>query len=470
MCLLQIEAGVIENGRAEKSGTNTMGGNVYCGGTMVMTGGTIRGGYAHFGGNVQVQGAAAVFTMQGGVICDGTAGYKTDVADLCTGQASNEKGFAMFRMEGGYIETAAYSQGNILLTGTTDTANAVRVVVKKPGDRLVIQGTYTGHIDLVLNDDQYLGLPAGARIGKADNADISGAIINLPDYPDMELAVQGSDLVLRNKTMVLVNGTAYHDMTSAVSAYNTSGGQMRLMTNGLQISGLRRDLHLDLNGKRLLGVQTGSYTLYCKDSATDDFSSPTESAYGALPAGTAYQPEEGYLAVTDGDWISFHRYEIALTAVNLRPGNAGIYYSTCFRGDEVFRAQVQRYGVAVSLEDGKWQQQLAKGENCVWMESARWTAGDTATNSVLIQDIMKPTLTDAQNSQRAQLPVYGICFVQLKDGRQLFGQACGYSLRQVLEQFDSSGQSIPTTVLDMYKTYASVMSPWNLPRIKTAAQ
>ena len=107
-------------------------------------------------------------------------------------------------MEGGYVETAVYSQGQITLTGTTHGEKPVRVVVKVPGQRLTIEGTYTGNIQLVLNDDKYLNLPVGSKIGNANNADISGATISLADYPELTVAIQGNDLVLQEKYILIL--------------------------------------------------------------------------------------------------------------------------------------------------------------------------------------------------------------------------------------------------------------------------
>ena len=363
---LNIAGGSIENGRAEKSGTNTMGGNIYCGGTMTMTGGIIQGGYSHFGGNVQVQGASAQFTMQGGVIRGGTAGYKTDVADLCTGQASSDKGYANFRMEGGYIETAAYSQGMITLTGSTDGDQPVRVVVKVPGERLTIEGKYTGNIQLVLNDDKYLNLPVGSKIGNANNADISGATISLADYPDLTVAVQGNDLVLQEKSVV------------------------------------------------------------------------------------------------------------ALTEVSLRPGNTGLYYSGSFVCDQTVQEKVVRYGVMMTLEQANeayWNRLLTDpGKGSGLCVEGSGPIADQTLNSVLLKDIFKIELSDAENQQRGEMQVYCVAYLVLENGRRVFSDTVSYSMKDVLEQFDAGTGEIPAAVTELYRAYESVLSNWDLPRIANSAK
>lgn len=474
---LYMESCRISLGRAEKPNkptATTMGGNLYCAGSFVMTGGDILAGYAYYGGNVQLQGATASFIMRGGSIYGGMAGYKTDVADLCTGQSSSENGLAQFRLEKGYIETAAYSQGKITLTGQNlYQETPMRVVVKVPGERLFIEGTYTGNINLVLNDANYLDLPAGSKIGNAVNADISGATINLLDYPDMEVVVQGSDLVLQRKALLAVNDTPYYTVSEGVAAYNTAGGWMKLLEKDLEITGLSRDLNLDLNGCNVAAVDTGSYSLNCKDTATDDYSSETAFTYGHLPAGTACTAAEGYLvAVTDGDGISFHKYELAVTEVNLRPANAGMYYTCTFLGDEAVMAQVSRFGVAMSLNtdmtEEKWIQQITQDSDCktyVWYAGSAWTVGQAEANGVLVQNILREELTDAENQYRAELPISGVNFVELSDGTWLFGNSCCYSFREAMELANDTLPSFSTALLRLYKTYKTVMADWDVPKI-----
>ena len=472
---LHITAGTVSGGRAEKGTASTMGGNIYTAGTFLMEGGLITGGYAYYGGNVQVQSKTASFTMRGGLIEKGTAGYKTDVADLCTGQSSSEGGLSTFRMEGGYIAGAAYAQGTIILAGTNGGDAPMRVVVKAPGERLFIEGSYRGNIDLVLNDANYQGLSAGAKVGNATNADLSGANIHLPDYPELELAVSGSDLVLKAPAAATVNGTQYDTVSAAVTAYNKTGGTMVLLQDGLEISGLQRDLSLDLNGFDVAAVHTGSYKLICKDTATDDYSSASRDTYGTVPAGTACQAAAGYLKVTADNEISFHRYSLAMTQVNLRPGNTGIYYTCDFRGDELVRSQVASFGVAMSLQTGMTRNDwistvTADTENKLHVTwDGAWTDRGV-TNSVLVSGILKETASLQENSYRSGLKVNGVNFLRLADGSWLFGETCSYSLRDIVEAANDTCETIPDSLVQLYKTYESLMSQWDTGRIAAAAK
>lgn len=473
---LTVTGGEIYGGRAEKGTASTMGGNVYTNGTFTMEGGSITGGYAYYGGNVQVQNNTASFTMRGGEIYGGSAGYKTDVSDLCTGQSSKETGYSLFRMEGGYVGIV-YIQGQVVLAGTTEGTTPVRVVVKAPGERLTVEGAYTGNIHLVLNDSNYLNLPVGSQVGLASKADISGATIALLDYPDMQLKVSGSNLVLGLKPVAAVGGKDYDTVASAVAAYNTAGGWLVVKKADLELSGLTRDLMLDLNGYPVAKVDTGRYKLICKDSATDDFSSPTADSYGSIPAGTAYETEDGYLAVTQGGQVSFHRYALTVANVNLRPAKTGIYYGCLFQGDELVKAQVAEFGVAMSLKNGMTSQnwidsitQDTENKTHISYDGSRWTVGDAQSNGVIVRNILKQDLSDRKNQSRGESKVHGVNYVQLKDGQWLFGNTESYSIRDIVETVNETFDSFPAELLDLYRAYEPVMCLWDTDRIAAAAK
>ena len=56
-----------------------------------------------------------------------------------------------------------------------------------------------------------------------------------------------------------------------------------------------------------------------------------------------------YIAVTNQGFTKFHALDLKLTNVTLRTNEAGIYYKATMDCDAVLAAQVQCYGVAVSL-------------------------------------------------------------------------------------------------------------------------
>lgn len=474
--MLVMHGGELRDGVANKA-SSAMGGNVYCGGSFQMEGGSISGGSAYFGGNVQVQGASASFTMTGGKIFGGKAGYeKPAVADLCTGQVSTGTELSLFRMEGGYIEAGIYSQGKLILTGTNDGDTPMYVYVKVPEERLFIEGQYTGNIIFAPNDNKVLS--DGAKVGNVIDADFSGATIQLKDYPAMELAAEGDSLLLRKKAEAYVNGVPYATIAEAVSAYNSQdGGWLKLNAVNLKISGVTRDLYLDLNGNKVASINTGGHKLIGKDSATDDYSSSTTDSYGSLPIGTSCQAADGYLATMVNNRTTFHKYTLELTHVNLRPSSAGIYYTSVFRGDEAVQVRVNRFGVALSLDTDMtrqgWIDSITQDEfglSHVWFSGEWWTTGQAETNGVLVRNIMKQALSAQQNKNRANRQISGVSYVQLRDGTWLFGETVSYSLQDVVETINDTMTQFPDGLLDMYRAYEDVMSAWKTDRIAKAAK
>jgi len=174
---------------------------------------------------------------------------------------------------------------------------------------------------------------------------------------------------------------------------------------------------LDLAGYDITGTLTVDGTLTVKDSATDDYD-VSDGVYGEI-TGTVtgtLQAAEGYLAAANG----FHKFGGQyISHVNLRPGDAGIYYTATFLADEVLMQELET-GVAVSLVD-------LPGTDFETDADTLYTAG---TNSVVIENILTG---DANDADRAIRDIYAVSYVKLKDGTVLVSDAnIAYSLYDVL--------------------------------------
>jgi len=177
------------------------------------------------------------------------------------------------------------------------------------------------------------------------------------------------------------------------------------------------DLVLDLNGCDITGNLTVDGTLTVKDSATDDYTVAdgkcgeiTGTVTGTLVAA------DGYIAAGDG----FHKFDQYISHINLRPGDAGIYYSAAILYDEVLAEEIETSGVAVSLVD-------LPGSDFETDADTRYCAD---TNSVIIENILTG---DAEDPDRAIRDIYAASYVKLKDGTILTSDAnIAYSLYDVL--------------------------------------
>ena len=454
-------------------GTSTAnGGNVYTEGAFTMTGGSVTNGTANYGGNIQVQNSAATFTMTGGTVSGGTGQGSSLTANVCTSTNTH------FRMEGGYIAgSGAYVQGLATLTGSTDGQVAMKV--KQSAERLTFEGTYTGQITLSDPDNTY---GVGSVVAKLSNANIGGATITLAAMPENSyLAIEGDTLMIKQHTILAaVGGADYIDLAAAIAAYNEEGGWLTVKTENLAIGGLTRDLCLDLNGYAVASVNTGEYALTVKDSATDDYVGQT---YGSIPAGTAYTAQANYLAVTEEGRVSFHKYALEITEVTLKTAKAGLNYKCYIAGDQKVKDQVSEFGIAMNVYKPSTEQDIfldSQNKTHVWRSGSLWQTGEAGQelNGVGVIYIMKTTdytndggvLTDAENQNRAQIPVYGRAYMVLKNGTYILGDPVSRTFKEVTEAIDREyypnlGDS-QKYMQNLYKAFQGVMSSWELLNLK----
>lgn len=231
---------------------------------------------------------------------------------------------------------------------------------------------------------------------------------------------------------------------------------------GLEFTG---DTYVDLNGYSISGVTVTNGTLYCMDSQTADYT-VADGMYGRLTeVSGAVQAAEGYLQVTEDGGSSFHKVDLEITDMTLRPASAGVYYQCNFSGDEVVAARVERYGVALSLHGEPTADALGVASYFTDFQAGQ---GSNSGSSTLLKGIMKPTNRQQVNAKNAELEVYGRAYIQTVDGYML-GTAVKRSLRQQVELVDAMWDTLDAdqkaAVAQLYETYPAVMSGWDIPNI-----
>ena len=466
-----MNSGDLTNGTTGGA-NNTSGGNVYTAGTFNLNGGSITGGTAYYGGNVQVQNSTAYFNMAGGTISGGTSTYGSAVANLCTSTGSH------FRLAGGYIAGTAFVQGYVTLAGTTDGATPIRLSVKNAHNNLTVEGVYTGKITLVFNGNTYA---LGDKIGNADNANIASAQISSASHSDLSIAVAGNELRLDvpHGTVAKLGGTYFDNFADAFAAFEDASAPVVLMADA-DLGTLPKNVAVDLNGYDVTAVATNGCTLTVLDSATADFDSPDADSYGTVPAVTGIQAADGYMDITQGGKTSFHKYEMELQFVNISPSRKGISYTTTFKGDQVVKAQVKEFGIAMRLY-------AAPNATTVWADAdhlthialsqSQWQTGDNAqaVKSVYIKNIIDWDVSDEENLQRAAIDIYGRSYIQLQNGQMIFSTAVPFSMQSAMEEADRLWESLTDegreALVEMYLNPEnhSFMQQWDLINIKIAA-
>ena len=231
---------------------------------------------------------------------------------------------------------------------------------------------------------------------------------------------------------------------------------------GLEFTG---DTYVDLNGHSISGVTVTDGTLYCMDSQTADYT-VADGVYGKLTAVSGpVAAADGYLAITGDAGISFHRVDLTISDMTLRPASAGVYYQCNFSGDEVVAAQVERYGVALSVKAEPTADDL--GVTSYFTDFQPGEASNSGS-STLLRGIMKPTNRQQVNAENAELEVYGRAYIQTADGYML-GTVVKRSLRQQVElvdaMWDTLDEAQKASVLELYQVYGVILDGWELPNI-----
>jgi len=225
------------------------------------------------------------------------------------------------------------------------------------------------------------------------------------------------------------------------------------------------DTYLDLNGHNVSGVTVTNGTLFVMDSQTDDYTVEDDFGYGKITgvSGTV-QADEGYLQVTEEDGISFHRVDLEIYAMTLRPSCAGVYYKSNFAADEVVAAKVESFGVALSVVGTPNATNLNRCGYTTFTDF-KAGAGVNAGNSTILTNVMKQSLSDRQNASRAAMPVYGRAYIKTAEG-YVFGEPVKRNLQEQVTMADVSFEEMTTTqkenAQDMFETYQSVMEGWGL--------
>lgn len=417
------------------------GGVIQLSGEANMYGGKLIGGkVARWGGAVSV-GSGAVFNMAGGTVESGSAGTAADCIYIASGGKMKLSGSASPEQ----ILFADASIGNI-----------------------TVIGNYTGTTEFA-----FITLPAvSADVGDCTDAVIPNEAITVANSR-MVAMVSGSDLMLGMQTGAAVintdGSTTYFDTLAKALA---AGNNIKLLADNTENVTVNDDTTLDLNGWDMTGdITVSNGTLYIKDSATDDHTVKDVEGYGII-SGTVIggvEAVDGYLKLTQAAGVSYHHYELKLSSVNLRPGAAGIYYSSDISFDDAVLSNIDRYGITTST-NSKTPTAEETDAASLYTAFAQSDYGTTSTTGVLISDILDGEETDAVD---AATLIYSRPYILLSDGTYLYGKTYAANLQQVTQLVDEKLWDELTITQNrayhaMYDTYHTAMADWTLENIKAA--
>ena len=425
-------------------------------------------------GNGGVVAAYGTFNMYGGTLCNG-------VSQGVGGTLFVDRA-GIFHMSGGeiYGGTAptcgcAYTRGFTTLSG--DATIEFLMASPKSGnttvaDLLTIRGKYTGSVCL-----SYSAASAENTVmGISDSADLSDANIF---FTNNDLRVKAVDNTLvaylpNGADVITADGSrvSYDTLAEALTAIRE--GETLILNQGTTSAvAVPVSITLDLCGRKIDNTLTAAAgaTVYVMDSTTADYRIE-DGVYGKvkglsgniLPA-QATETRDPYLQIFGTKYYSYHAVGLNISAMSLRPGDAGVYYSNTFAGDEMVVARVASYGIALNAAEAPTGENMETTSLYTALPGADFAQGRT-TAGVLLSGILKDTNTEYENLSNGNLPVYGRAYIQLDDGSYLFGVTRARSLRDQLVDIDNAFDALTRTqqegVAALCRKYEGLTQAWDL--------
>lgn len=392
----QAPQGLTLNGTTVENGTATGGGNMYIvsGAVLTMDGATVSGGTAKQmnetvgtygrGGNIYMSNAGHTITnstitggssivdsslaettaLGGGNIYIMSSGVVTIDGSTITGGSATTNGgniyvYGSLTLNGGTVSggTASVQGGDIYVNGSNFTAEGVE-------NQLTLGAAVTADMGVGFSDDMF-----------ADGAPFIGKILRTnAAYAELELTLDGnrggaSVTVDSDGYLTVANGYGaiakqdgsfeyYASSNEALAAFDsTTDAYVKICEEGSELT-LTKDVVVDLNGANV--TLSGDYTVSGFDSASDldnHSGGIITLADGATAVNAYAEAADGLLYITyvsaDGTTVKFHRAEMDITGVSLRPGaDVGIYYWAQWDLDnDLIANSLDTTGVVYNIDD-----------------------------------------------------------------------------------------------------------------------
>ncbi len=499
--------GIIYGGKAQ-----TRGGNLYSGSTsatLTVNGGWITGGIAgEFGGNAYINNGK--FYLYGGTVSDGIAtwgggnlylnsGYYA--ADSAVGTVTKKyagnisvvaaaEGKSVVIADGrSNVTTSTYSYsgvgGNIAVFGDLELGKAEicgGYGARGYGEDLYIGKTGTNNTPVLTVTEDFAG-DVSVYFGHTNNSNAltaycldtygapvyslfraKGALNGTLRMENLAGAVlfAGENGVLMPGAAAVADGETLHWYADAQSALDNCAQKqyVKLFADGAV--NMSANATFDLNGKNLTITGSGKITGF--DTENDDYQG-FGTVTGADVAAFCMAPNgKQYVAVTENAVTSFHRLDMTLTNVSLRPSAAGVYYKAAWECDEVLAAKIASYGMAVSLADMPGGD-FATDADTLYTVATGIASGETVTGA-LVRNIVA---AGENNASRGEMPIYAATYAVLSDGTTLLGDTAACSLIDILQGIDRIWPQLRDTqkagVESLYKQDPDTFRSWQLPNM-----
>jgi hypothetical protein len=251
-------------------------------------------------------------------------------------------------------------------------------------------------------------------------------------------------------TVATIDGTAYTSLQAAVDAvYNKQvdgNSTIVLEKDTTEAITVNCDVYVDLNGNDIASVTVTAGTFYGTDSQTVDFTVEDGNGYGIIGTYTGnvqaeYSPEDdghGWLMFGDnGTNTSFHYVQLRITDMTLHPQNEegkynpGVSYKSICAGDEVVEANVECFGIALSVAGIPGE---IENEKCGYSVFDDFVAGEAgnAGQSTMLKGIIKESYASLINKRNAAMKVYGRPYIMIGQ-KYIYGKCEARDLKDQVE-------------------------------------
>ena len=249
--------------------------------------------------------------------------------------------------------------------------------------------------------------------------------------------------IIESLTVAKIGEEEYTTLQAAVDAAGENDVVVLVAdTTGEATVPAGKTLNLDLKGHHVakLIVEDGG-KLHGMDSATDDYD--CEDGYGKIAAiegsyEKVYRTEvsgygKRYVAVTEEDGVSFHRFYVGITHVALRPGKGGAGYSMTIAGDSKVQTLLQAedafgYTVSVTIDGEEKTNTYTGGKN-------DFAGGVKKIDTLTIDNIL--TVGGEKNEANAKQKITAKAFIRFAGMEEITVSAESLSFQEIVVATDS---------------------------------
>lgn len=417
-------------------GTSASGGNIYINnGTLNMTGGSVIAGSAKQGGNIYLN-----YYVFGMIKDDGDG--NTPLPRIIHGKATNGNGGNIYFTAADTSNKYYLHLGNSIIRDGSATGDGNNIYINDKGVfKVLSEFTQSTTVFFHTSRNPVKGELLTENLCSAEG-DYTGELRLENITPNPLICAENGNLRIIAAEIVMKDGTSLRFGTNEEAIENYTSDAAYLLANAGELVLTGGNYVVDIAGQSLSVSGTGNITFF--DSANDNYINyGTVTIDGPTLVNTAQTVSNGknYVTVLDNGQYSFHRLDMSVQSISIRPSNAGVYYSSTWNCDATLSQKLKHFGVALSLDHMPGSDFM--GDKYVLYtksEQADFTAGEES-NSVLVSNVLQKNNTS--NDRRGRTNIYATPYITIENS---FGQEeavvalsdaqAQYSLYEVMKLVD----------------------------------